>query len=94
MILLLGAASVLPRVRDRRRGEGTERRYFYGSVCAVVVAQAALGLVWKLLPNTREASAMKLAIFVGVLALMGLTAVRGALPRTRPIMPGETMVAD
>ena len=28
------------------------------------------------------------------LALMGLAAYRGALPRTRPIVPGESMVAD
>jgi len=94
LILLLGATGVLPRVRASTKGEGTERRYFYGSVWAVVAAQAALGLVWKLLPNTREASATKLAIFVGVLALMGLAAARGALPRTRPIIPGEQMVAD
>jgi hypothetical protein len=31
---------------------------------------------------------------VGVLLLMGLAAQRGALPRTRPILPGEAMVAD
>ena len=94
VILLLGAASVLPRVRRSTKGEGTERRYFYGSVWAVVVAQAALGLVWKLMPNTREASAIKLAVFVATLALMGIAAARGMLPRTRPIMPGEQIVAD
>jgi hypothetical protein len=94
LILILGAAGVLPRVRASTQGEGTERRYFYGSVWAVVVAQAVLGLVWKLMPETREASAAKLAVFVGVLLAMGLAAARGMLPRTRPILPGESMVAD
>jgi hypothetical protein len=94
LILILGAAGVLPRVRHSTRGEGTERRYFYGSVWAVTIAQAALGLAWKLLPNTRQASAIKLVIFVATLALVGRAAARGALPRTRPILPGEQMVAD
>ena len=94
LILILGATGVLPRVRASTKGEGTERRYFYGSVWAVVVAQAALGLVWKLQPETREANAAKLAVFVGALLAMGLAAARGMLPRTRPILPGESMVAD
>jgi len=94
LILILGATGVLPRVRASTKGEGTERRYFYGSVWAVVVAQAALGLVWKLLPETREANAAKLAVFMGALLAMGLAAARGMLPRTRPILPGESMVAD
>ncbi len=55
-ILLLGAAGVLPRVRPSTRGEGTERRYFYGSVWAVTVSQALLLLFWKTLPQTRAAS--------------------------------------
>jgi hypothetical protein len=93
-ILLLGATGVLPRVRRSTKGEGTERRYFYGSVWAVVISQTVLLVVWKLLPNTREASGVKLAIFAGVLALVALAAYRGALPRTRPIVPGELMVAD
>jgi hypothetical protein len=94
VILLLGASGVLPRVRRSTKGEGTERRYFYGSVWAATIGQSVLLLVWKLLPNTREASAIKLAIFVGVLAAVGLAAAKGRLPRTRPIMPGESMVAD
>jgi hypothetical protein len=93
-ILLLGATGVLPRVRRSTKDEGTERRYFYGSVWAVVIAQTALLIVWKLLPNTREASGVKLAIFAGTLALVAIAAYRGALPRTRPIVPGELMVAD
>jgi hypothetical protein len=93
-ILLLGAAGALPRVGRSTKGEGTERRYFYGSVWAVVVAQIVLLVFWKTLPQTRTASAGKLAIFAGALLLMGLAAYRGALPRTRPIVPGELMVAD
>ena len=93
-ILLLGAMRVLPRVRSSTKGEGTERRYFYGSVWAVVVAQTLLLAVWKMLPETRVASLVKLGIFAGALVVMGLAAYRGALPRTRPIVPGELMVAD
>jgi hypothetical protein len=93
-ILLLGAAGVLPRVRLSTRGEGTERRYFYGSVWAVTVSQALLLALWKTLPETRAASLAKLCIFAGALLLMGLAAYRGALPRTRPIVPGELIVAD
>jgi hypothetical protein len=93
-ILMLGAIGVLPRVRPSTKGEGTERRYFYGSVWAVTISQALLLAFWKTLPETRAASLTKLAIFVCALLLMGLAAYRGALPRTRPIVPGELMVAD
>jgi len=94
VILMLGAAGVLPRVRRSTKGEGTERRYFYGSVWAVVAAQALLLAVWKTLPATRTAACIKLGVFAGMLLMMGLAARRGALPRTRPIVPGELMVAD
>ena len=94
IILLLGALGLLPRVRPSTKGEGTERRYFYGSVWAVVVAQALLLAVWKTLPATRAAACIKLAIFAGTLLLMALAARRGILPRTRPFVPGESMVAD
>jgi hypothetical protein len=93
-ILLLGALGQLPRVGPSTKGEGTERRYFYGSVWAAVAAQALLLAVWKTLPNTRTASVIKLAVFCGMLLLMAFAAFRGALPRTRPIIPGESMVAD
>jgi hypothetical protein len=94
IILLLGALGKLPRVGRSTKGEGTERRYFYGSVWAVVVAQTLLLTLWKILPQTQMTSAVKLIVFVGALLMMGLAAVRGALPRTRPILPGESMVAD
>jgi hypothetical protein len=93
-ILLLGAAGALPRVGPSTKGEGTERRYFYGSVWAVTAAQTLLLALWKTLPGTRTANLVKLGGFAGVLLLMGLAAWRGALPRTRPILPGERMVAD
>ena len=93
-ILLLGALGQLPRVGPSTKGEGTERRYFYGSVWAVVVAQTLLMVVWKALPNTRFASLIKLAIFCAALLLMAYAAYRGVLLRTRPIIPGESMVAD
>ena len=41
-ILLLGAAGLLPRVGRSTKHEGTERRYFYGSVWAVTAAQTLL----------------------------------------------------
>ena len=94
LILGLGAAGVLPRVRPSTKGEGTERRYFYGSVWAVAIAQTVLMIIWKMLPNTQWASGVKLAVFVAVLVAMGVAAYNGKLPRTRPIVAGETMVAD
>jgi len=66
----------------------------YGSLWAVVVAQILLLVFWKTLPQTRAASVGKLGIFAGALLLMGLAAYRGVLPRTRPIVPGELMIAD
>jgi hypothetical protein len=92
VILLLGVAGKLPRVGRSTKGEGTERRYFYGSVWAVTIAQTLLLALWKTLPQTREVSLVKLIVFTGALATMGWAASRGALPRTRPIVPGEVMV--
>ncbi|MGH9617133.1 MAG: hypothetical protein ACRD28_10365 [Acidobacteriaceae bacterium] len=93
-ILLLGALGKLPRVGRSTLGEGTERRYFYGSVWAVTVAQTVLLALWKALPQTQAASSEKLIAFACALLLMGIAAHRGLLPRTRPILPGESMVAD
>ena len=93
-ILALGIAGALPRVGRSTKGEGTERRYFYGTVWSATAAQVLLLVLWKTLPQTETASLVKLAVFVAVLALMGFAAYRGALPRTRPILPGELMVSD
>jgi hypothetical protein len=94
VILLLGAAGLLPRVGRSTKREGIERRYFYGSVWSVTIAQTVLLILWKALPETRTGSLVKLIIFVGVLAMMGVAAANGKLPRTRPILPGEVMVSD
>jgi hypothetical protein len=88
----LGALGRLPRVRASTQGEGHERRYFYGSVWAVTLAQPVLWLLWKTLPVSRGADALKLLAFVGILALVGHLSRRGVLPRTRPIIPGEWAV--
>ena len=92
LILILGFAGLLPRVMRSTKGEGTERRYFYGSVWAVTAAQTVLLVLWKTLPRTSAADWTKLAVYLGVLALMGWFAYHGKLPRTRPIVPGELMV--
>jgi hypothetical protein len=94
VILLLGAAGKLPRVGRSTKREGIERRYFYGSVWSVTIAETVLLILWKALPETRTGSLVKLVIFVGVLAAMGIASSRGILPRTRPILPGELMVSD
>ena len=47
------------------KGEGHERRYFYGTVWAMCLAQPALWLMWYVLPNTRVGNSLKLAIFLG-----------------------------
>ena len=93
-ILLLGAMGRLPRVGFSTLGEGKQRRWFYGSVWAVTLAQALLLLSWKMLPLTHPAIFVKLGIYLGTLSFLGLAAYRGLLPRTRPIMPGESMVGD
>jgi hypothetical protein len=91
---LLGAFGVLPRVKRSTKGEGHERRYFYGSVWAVAIAQPVLWLMWKVLPRSTGADLVKLVVFIGILAFVGNLARLGLLPRTRPIVPGELAVSD
>jgi hypothetical protein len=93
-IWILGAMGLLPRVKRSTQGEGHERRFFYGTVWAVAIAQPALWLLWKVLPHTRTADTLKLVVFVGILAWVGNLARLGLLPRTRPILPGEIAVSD
>jgi hypothetical protein len=88
-VWLLGAFGQLPRVRASTVNEGHERRYFYGSVWAVTIAQPMLWILWKVLPATRIADGLKLAVFIGILASVGYASRLGLLPRTRPILPGE-----
>ncbi len=93
-IWVLGLFGCLPRVKPSTKGEGHERRYFYGSVWAVCWAQPALWLMWKVLPRTRPGDAVKLLVFLGILGFVGYLARLGRLPRTRPIVPGEVAVSD
>jgi hypothetical protein len=93
-VWFLGLLGRLPRVKASTAGEGHERRYFYGAVWAVTVAQPVLWLMWKTLPRGRAADLVMLAVFVGILAVVGNMARRGLLPRTRPIVPGEWAVSD
>lgn len=90
----LGAGGLLPRVKRSTQGEGHERRYFYGSVWAVSIAQPVLWCLWKVLPAARTADVLKLAVFIGILVAVGRLARRGLLPRTRPIVPGELAISD
>jgi hypothetical protein len=91
---ILGALGQLPRVRSSTKGEGTERRYFYGTVWAVCAAEPILGVLWKTLPRSPAADIVKLVVFAGVLAVMGYVASRGLLPRTRVIVAGEWAISD
>jgi hypothetical protein len=93
-IWILGAIGQLPRVRSSTKGEGTERRYFYGTVWAVCAAEPILGLLWKTLPRGHASDVAKLGVFAGILIVMGLLASRGILPRTRVIKPGEWAISD
>jgi hypothetical protein len=76
---------LLPRVKASTKGEGHERRYFYGAVWASCVAQPVLGIMWKLLPHTRAADVAKLVVFTGFLAFCGIWPARVA-----PENPADT----
>jgi hypothetical protein len=91
---LLGAIGWLPRVGRSTKAEGTERRYFYGSVWAVCIAQPVLWFMWGVFPRARGFDIAKLVIFLSILAWVGNLSRRGLMPRTRPILPGESMVSD
>lgn len=88
-VWVLGALGRLPRVRPSTQGEGHERRYFYGSVWAVAIAQPVLWLLWKVVPVSRGGDIVKLTAFLAILAVVGYLSRLGVLPRTRPIVPGE-----
>lgn len=93
-VCVLGALGRLPRVKASTKGEGHERRYFYGSVWAMCIAQPVLWALWAFLPLGRVGDMVKLCVFVGVLVCVGWLSYRGKLPRTRPIVPGELAVSD
>jgi hypothetical protein len=94
LVLVLAWEGVLPRAKTSTRGEGTERRYFYGAVWSITLAQV-LGLVlWKTLPRGHWGDLVKLVAYIATLVLVAISASGGLLPRTRPILPGELMIAD
>ncbi len=93
-IWALGALGQLPRVKRSTAGEGHERRYFYGSVWAVALAQPVLWLMYLTFPRTPASDITKLVVFIAILAFVGYLAYRGRLPRTRPIVPGELAALD
>ncbi len=94
VVVALGTAGLLPRVGASTAGEGTERRYFYGTVWSVTLAQTVLMVLWKTLPRTHGTDGVKLVVYLGLLAGFGMMAAAGMFPRTRPILPGEVVVAD
>ena len=94
-IWLLGALGQLPRVKSSTKGEGHERRYFYGSVWAVCWAQPAAWLLWKVAAaDALRPTSSSWSCSSRILAFVGNLARLGRLPRTRPIVPGELAVSD
>ncbi len=91
---ILGALGLLPRVRKSTKGEGTERRYFYGSVWAVCFAEPILWILWKTLPRSHSTDVIQLTVFSAILVMVGIVSNMGKLPRTRVIKPGEWAVSD
>jgi hypothetical protein len=93
-IWILGVLGQLPRVKASTQGEGVERRYFYGTVWAMCIAQPVTGILWKTLPRGLAYDVIKLAVFIGLLSLVGYLSYRGVFPRTRKIVPGELAALD
>ncbi len=83
-VWLLGALGRLPRVKKSTAGEGHERRYFYGSVWAVTLAQPVLWILWKVLPRGLGFDILKLVVFVGILAAVGLLRAARSAPADAP----------
>ena len=94
LVVIAGIAGWLPRAGLSTKREGTERRYFYAAVWSVTAAQTLLLVLWKVLPLSRKTAGVKLALFAGVLIAMAIAGLRGRLPRTRPIVAGELIIAD
>lgn len=94
LLLFAGAAGILPRARRSTKGEGHERRYFYGAVWSITIAQTVLLILWKTLPKDHETDIEKLTAYLAALIAVAVVSTFGLLPRTRPILPGELMVAD
>ena len=86
----LGAFGRLPRVKPSTQGEGHERRYFYGSVWAVMIAQPVLWVMWKVAAGVARGDVIKLAVFVGILAFVG----RLVAPRAAPAYTADRSRAN
>lgn len=93
-IWVLGVLGRLPRVKSSTAGEGDERRYFYGAVWTVFVAQPLLGLLWLTLPREPWTDIAKLIAYSAALLVMCALSWRGYLPRTRRIVPGAIAVRN
>ena len=81
-------------MRASTAGEGHERRYFYGTAWALLIAQPVLFVMWKLFPPGLAFDVIKLVVFLAILVTVGWCARLGLLPRTRPIVPGQFAVSD
>ncbi len=72
--------------------------YGYFPLALAIWTAGALGRLPRVMSSTKgegqAADSVKLAVFLGILALVGNLARRGLLPRTRPIVPGESAVSD
>lgn len=93
-VWILGLMGKLPRVKASTAGEGHERRFFYGTVWAMCIAQPSIWILWKTLPRTHTSDVIELVVFIGLLGLVGYLSYRGVLPRTRQILPGEIAALD
>jgi hypothetical protein len=93
-VWLLGALGRLPRVKPSTKNEGDERRFFYGTIWAVCIAQPVLWQMWVWIPRSPAADVLELAVFVGICAWVAWLSSRGVLPRTRKVKPGELAVSD
>lgn len=94
LMMIAGILGVLPRAGSSTKSEGNERRRFYGAVWAVTFAQLLLLVLWKTQPRSHASDIVDLIAFVLALTTVGIAAAFGILPRTRPILPGELLVAD
>lgn len=93
-IWILGLFGLLPRVKPSTKGEGDERRYFYGTCWSAPLAQFVVWMMYLTMPKGFWPDVAKLVVFLAILAFMGSLAVKGVLPRTRKIVPGELAVSD
>ena len=93
-VWILGLLGQLPRVKRSTRGEGDERRYFYGTVWAMCIAQPVLWFLYLLLPRNRTTDVLELVVYLGFLATVAYCSYRGYLPRTQKIVPGEIAALD